>query len=244
MGYNNDIVKLNRQTKIIVTGASHGIGRALSKELLARGTQVLGVSRSRGGQEPGNFTFLSVDLEDSEGRAQIVSWVKKNWRQFDILVNNAGVMYSEKVSESSLRKVREIMEVNFFAPLELMIKLLPVFREGGIIINVLSPAVFRNHPQAGFYAASKAALRSVTGALRKEMGQVGTKKIKVLGYHPGFVKTEIFKEGKHPSFLAGLLQVAPEFTAKQIIKQMEKSKEGEYYEPVARIVKLAGMVEV
>jgi len=113
-----------------------------------------------------------------------------------------------------------------------------------MIINVLSPAVFRNHSQAGFYAASKAALRSVTGALRKEMGQVGTKKIKVLGYHPGFVKTEIFKEGERPSFLVGLLQVTPEFTAKQIVKQMERNKDGEYYEPVARIVKLAGMFGV
>lgn len=239
-------MEINRQTKVIVTGASRGIGKALVRELVEKGASVLGIARSEdalrslAGELPGNrgkFNLLPIDLSDNQGRNRLISWVKKNWKKFDILVNNAGILYSEKVTRSNMAKVREIMEVNFFAPLELIVKLSPMIFQSGMVVNILSPAIYRNHPDAGFYAASKSALRNVTSALRR--GERG--KVKVLGYYPGFVKTGIFRKREDLPLLLRLLMVSPEFTARTIVHQIETGEEGEYYEPVAWMIKFVGL---
>lgn len=244
--YNLYAVKVNTKTKVIVTGVSSGIGRALTKALVGDGAQVLGVARSKDrlnslsvelSKSPGKFTFLALDLKNPQNRSQLVSWVKKNWNQLDILVNNAGIFYPQKVVQGDMTEIRELMEVNFFTPVELIIKLFPMVKNDGMVINVLSPALYRSHPKAGFYTASKAALRSITWALRG----AESRGVKVLGYYPGIVRTEIFKEEKRLPILVKLLQVSPGFTAQKIIQQIKHNKEGEYYEPVAILIKLAGI---
>lgn len=245
-------MEISRETRIVITGASSGIGRALCKELVPLGAEVLGIARSRveleklsgeNKKEAGNFSFLVADLNETQDRTRIINWVRKHWNKLDVLVNNAGTIYPQKVSQSKLSEVREIMEVNFFASVDLMVQLLPLIRDKGIIVNILSPAIFKTHPNSAFYAASKAALQAVSRALRKEMSSKTEGRVFILDYYPGIVKTNIFKnlkKDRKASLLIKILSVNPEFSARQVVRQIRKSKGGEYFDPIAWMLRLSG----
>lgn len=234
-------MRLNKNKKVIITGASSGIGKALVDELVARGVQVLGVSRSAKNKRVGNLQMLSLDLTTSEGRDKIHKYVDRHWGSFDVLINNAGIVYPTKVSKITFDKAREIMEINFFAPVEITTNIFPSLNKKGTVVNILSPAIYKSHAEAGLYSASKSALKSISDALRSEM-MYSKRQIKVLGYYPGIVRTAIFRKGELVGWKR-LLSTSPEGTAKRIIKQIEEDRNGEYFEPIAKVIRLFALVE-
>ncbi len=142
--------------KVLVTGASRGIGLAIARKLHKEGYDVYGTSRHRQQKlEEEGLKFVQMDAFDTESIAHCFSRIG----DIDILINNAGqsqVGASEDIPDA---KYRQLFDVNFFAPLQLTKLFLPGIRQNkGYIINIGSLAASFNLPFYSGYVASKASL--------------------------------------------------------------------------------------
>lgn len=178
-----------------ITGCSSGIGKSLAEAVLEKGWNA--VVTARDAQKVAYFvekypqTALAVSLDVTK-EEQIVEAIKAAQQKFghiDVLVNNAGYGYRAAVEEGDAADVAQLFDTNFFGPIELIKEVLPEMRErkSGAIINVSSIAAQRTAPGSGYYAATKAALESLTDGLRKEVGPLH---IKVMIVEPGAFRTD------------------------------------------------------
>lgn len=163
----------------LVTGANRGIGAAFVHALLeAGGTRVHACAR-----DPASLAPLAERWGDrvvthrlDVTRPDEVSAAADAAKDTTVLVNNAGLLRNERLmATSDLDAAREEMEVNYFAVLSMCRAFAPVLAAngGGAIVNVLSAAALANVPVMGGYSPSKAAARSLTAALRSELGHQG-----------------------------------------------------------------------
>src|SRR5438132_2922634 len=116
-------------SRMLITGASQGIGRALAEAAAARGAKVLAVARSEpllrelAGQvhaQGGHLETLAVDIIEPADRERIVEVALDRFGGLDILVNNAGIGATGHFVEASPERLRKIMEVNFFGMTEMV----------------------------------------------------------------------------------------------------------------------------
>lgn len=188
--------------RVIITGASSGIGRALALRLGKAGARLILTARRedrlvalvREISELGaEASFVSGDLTDSKVRTQVVQHVTEQWGGLDVLVNNAGVGAVGLFRESSSACLRQIMEVNFFAPAELIRAVVPLMRESmaPAIMNVGSVLGHVAVPKKSEYCASKFALRGLNDSLRLELSRDG---IDVLWIAPNTTRSEFFDQ--------------------------------------------------
>jgi short-subunit dehydrogenase len=180
-----------------ITGASSGIGEALSYAFAERGaTLVLSARRmeelERVKKNCGSATveLLSLDLANTEELPGKVNWVIEKMGHVDILINNAGVSQRSVASESSMEVYRRIMETNFFGTIQLCKSLLPNYlqKNEGCLVIISSVAGKVGIPLRTAYCASKHALEGFFSALRTETWKTG---IRILMVRPGSVKTNI-----------------------------------------------------
>ena len=202
-----------------ITGANRGLGLETARELGKEGiTVVLGSRDPKKGEaaaaklrdERITAESLGFDVNKPQDHQKAYDYFAKKYGRLDILVNNAGVLKESQISPSgsgpnpvsavSPEILRETFETNFFAPVALTHKLLPLIRKSpaGRIVNVssiLSSLTLHSDPNSPIYPfktfaydASKAALNSFTIHLAYELRD---NKIKVNSAHPGWVKTEM-----------------------------------------------------
>jgi len=171
---------------LLVTGASSGIGQALCELLVARGANVLGVTR-----RPSALSEdVSPILADLTQRDQ-VSAIFQGLGKIDGLVNCAGVAYLSRIIDGNPADWEEMWRVNVMALTlccQLSLKHFPA--SGGRIVNVSSMSGHRVPPSGGFYAPTKFAVRAITDALRAELKSVKSP-IQVACVSPGFVDTPL-----------------------------------------------------
>lgn len=176
----------------ILTGASSGIGAATARLLAREGASlVLNARREERLGEVARETgarAVAGDVTRPEVRARLL---EAAGGRVDLLVNNAGYPQPGPAEEVSEADARYQMEVNFFAPAELMRAVLPGMRAArhGRIVNVSSIAGRFGYPLFGWYCASKHALEGFCDALRIEARPFG---IHVVLVEPGPVDTEFF----------------------------------------------------
>lgn len=183
----------------IVTGGSSGIGRATALLLSSRGYTVYEFSR-RGSDFEG-ITHITADVTDADSIRAAVSAVKERAGSIDLLVNNAGFGISGPVEFTDPADAHAQLEVNFFGALNCIQAVLPYMREqgSGRIINLSSVAAPIAIPYQAFYSAAKAAINSLTLALRNEVRPFG---IQVCAVQPGDIKTG-FTAARKKSHLGG-----------------------------------------
>jgi NAD(P)-dependent dehydrogenase (short-subunit alcohol dehydrogenase family) len=158
--------------RILVTGASKGIGYAVAAELAERGARVFALSRSATSAAHGNIEPVGVDLADTAALEAAVS----ARLPLDGLVNCAGVVEVEPFLEAGMANLRTTMDVNFAAPFRLgqLVAGDCVDRgRGASIVNVSSIAAEVGTPGHAVYCASKAALDSLTRVMAVELGPYG-----------------------------------------------------------------------
>lgn len=173
----------NPQGKLaVVTGASSGIGRSLCLLLIEQGCQVIAVAR-RGerleelaasaatAEYGGALSPLVGDVTDAACRDAIAAKIHALGGKLDLLVNNAGIGGIGPFEAADPQRLRQIMEVNFFAPVELTRVLLPALKSSpdAVICNIGSVLGHRAVADKSEYSASKFALHGWSDALRAEL---------------------------------------------------------------------------
>lgn len=180
----------------LITGISRGLGHALAAAALAAGDSVIGTTRS--GDTPeglsGDLIVLPFEAADLVAADQLAADAFAIHGRIDVMVNNAGYGLLGPVEETDDQAVRDLFEVNVFAPLRLIRAVLPRFRaqESGHIINVASIAAVAPSSGSGVYAATKAALSAMSYSLAVEVAPFG---LWVSVVSPGAFRTEFLSCG-------------------------------------------------
>ncbi len=188
------------KNKIVwITGASSGIGQALSYALAEKGAKlILSSRRSKELQrvkencqcDPSNIRILPLDLAESDSMTEKTQQVLNFWGTVDYLFNNGGISQRSFAADTKMEVVRKVMEVNFFGTVALTKTVLPLMKKrqkGHIIVTSSVMGKFGTRNRAT-YAASKHALHGWFDSLRQELYD---QNIKVSLVCPGFIKTDI-----------------------------------------------------
>ena len=212
----------------LVTGANRGIGRAIARALLERGAKVYA-----GARDPRSITdpeLIPVGLDITDPAA--VAAAARRCADVSILVNNAGVSTnSSPLSGATLDDARREIEVNYLGPLAMSRAFAPVLAAngGGALVNILSVMSWITIPQAGNYAAAKAAAWSMTNALRVMLRRQRTL---VVGVHLGYADTDMAAAVDAP-------KVDPSEVAAQVVAALDDGREEVLVDAISRQVKEA-----
>jgi short-subunit dehydrogenase len=171
-----------KRRTVLITGASSGIGEATALKVGAAGGHVLLVARTKSKLEEvasaiedlgGSADVHPCDLTDVEDIDRMADEVLRAHGQVDILVNNAGKSIRRSVDRSYDRfhDYQRTMQLNYFAPVKLILDLLPIMREQrfGHIVNISSIGLQVNTPRFAAYLASKAALDAFSRSIGPEV---------------------------------------------------------------------------
>jgi short-subunit dehydrogenase len=178
----------------VVTGASSGIGEALTRHLTGEGWRVLAVARRRERLEQLGVPFEVADLTDPDAAARVAARAEAEFDRLDLLVNNAGGNRTRgEFAELGYAYVREVMEQNFDSAVRMTEALLPFLRRSApsAIVNVGSIAGRIARPRMGAYNAAKFALNGWSEGLHYEEKAHG---VHVGLVTPGFIATEGFRQ--------------------------------------------------
>lgn len=186
--------------RTILTGASAGIGRCLALELARQHARLVLTARRQEALEDvqreirgagGEAHVVAGDIADAGLRRRLLDTATTQLGGLDLLINNAGVGAIGPFAEASEERLRRVMEVNFFAPAELIRAAVPLLQAGHrpMIVNVSSVLGHRGIPKKSEYCASKFALHGLSDSIRAELAAVG---VDVLVVSPSTTATEFF----------------------------------------------------
>lgn len=181
--------------KVLITGATKGMGRAIAFRFARAGLDVAVTARTeRDVLDLKNalqkdypkieVLALTADVSSKEDIERLADRIKKEWGSLDLLVNNAGIFLQDNLLEEPESNLDRSLQVNLYGPYRLCRQLAPMMIEArkGHIINICSVASKISFPNAGSYVISKHALLGLTRALRMELKE---KHIKVTALMPG-----------------------------------------------------------
>lgn len=169
----------------VITGVSSGLGRALALRFRQEGLAVVGICRSQPDIEID--LWIKADITSPADRKIIYEQLASRYQSIDVLINNAGKGSYATWEEMPQEDLRNLFEVNFFAPVLLTDLLLPMLRQAqGTIINISSVAGKLPVPCMGAYCAGKAAFNLFSDSLRTELRHCRVKVLKVM---PGRIDT-------------------------------------------------------
>jgi short-subunit dehydrogenase len=215
---------------VLITGGSEGIGAACARVFRERDASLSLIARNEAKlrQVARNDDLLTAgDITDAATRQAVVARTLKRYGRIDVLVNNAGIGLYAPAWHAPIADARRMMELNFFAALELTQLVVPYMREqrGGAIVNISSIAGKMTLPWFTLYSASKYALGSLTDGLRMELGRDG---IHAMTVCPGYVRTN-FQEnvlaGRAPESLRGArsqFAITADECARAIVRGLER----------------------
>ena len=176
--------------KILVTGASGGLGSAIVRELLASGDAVYGLDLGEAAVEAEGYVHVKCDITDTESVRRAVALVSETAESLDAIVNAAGIMYFGALVEHDPERMDAILRVNVGGMNRVDSLFFPLLeRAKGRIVNISSEyGKFCALPFNGLYTASKRAVEAYSDSLRRELGYLG---MKVVTIRPGSFATDM-----------------------------------------------------
>ena len=192
---------LLREKTAIVTGANRGIGRAIVERFAQHGASMWAHARQAtpeftaamaecAGRHGVEIQPVCFDVTDSSALKATLKEIIASGQPIDVLVNNAGVAHGGLFQMTPMTKIREVFEINFFAPLAISQAVAGLMRKrgGGSIINIASISGLDLKAGNVAYGTSKAALMAATRTLAAELGAQG---IRVNAIAPGLTDTDM-----------------------------------------------------
>lgn len=183
--------------RVIVTGATRGIGRAVVEAIVERGGRVVGIARDSdalralGASSPDRIRTVGADLGDPSQIPEVARRAIEAFRGVDGLINCAALARYEHVGTIRIDSIEQQLQVNVVAPLLLCQAVAEHLRDrGGSIVNVSSTLSERVAPSTTVYAATKAALNALTKSLALELAPW---MIRVNAVLPGGVDTDMLR---------------------------------------------------
>ncbi|MDR0703745.1 MAG: SDR family NAD(P)-dependent oxidoreductase [Planctomycetaceae bacterium] len=241
-------------SKVIVTGASSGIGAAVVYELVKEGADVL-ITARRGERlneiiakvqnEYSDYSLTNGmrkivpvvgDITEGVVRERIIGVAREELGGLDILINNAGVGATSLIEATNRDTLRRILEVNFFALFEMTQLAIPLLKESALldinkklkihpmVVNLSSIVGLRGVPHYGVYGAAKFAVNGLSETMRAEFKKHG---IDVLVVCPGTTSSEFFDVLYQSSSAPSMpihTAVTPEYVASRIVNAMKRGK--------------------
>ena len=212
--------------KVLITGASSGIGRDMAKYLSSMGHDLILVARRKNLMDKlkeeliGNIEVIECDLSKEKNVFKLYESVKD--KNIDVLINNAGFGLFGDFSETDLDTELKMIDVNIKAPHILTKLFLKDFikKDNGYILNVCSSAGFMAGPRLNTYYATKNYLTKLTMAINEELRQ-SKSNVYVGCLCPGPTSTE-FNKVAHGTF--SIKEASSEYVAKYGIDKMFKKK--------------------
>jgi NAD(P)-dependent dehydrogenase (short-subunit alcohol dehydrogenase family) len=200
--------------RILVTGASSGIGEAISKTLVGAGADVIMVARNEekltsAAESIGVKSYYSIDLSDVPSIGSQIEAIIKECGPLDGFVHSAGIGTVRPIKMCTYDYMKQMMDVNFFSFIEIVrvITKKKNFNEGMGIVGISSVAAEEGNQSKTGYCASKAAMNGAIRCLAKELAP---KKIRVNAVMPGISRTAIFDQimdnGGDSEDLKGIMQ--------------------------------------
>lgn len=224
-----------KNKKIIITGGANGIGKEITKQLLAKDAYVWVIDIN--GK---NLEELEKELNNDKLKTSIVDISKidsikefqknyiKEWKNVNILINNAGIVQPfVTVDKLTDEEITRVMNVNFFGPVNLTRVFLDNLKNSNesYIVNLSSMGGFFPFPKQAIYGASKAAVKLFTEGLYAELLDTN---VKVMVVFPGAIATNIIRnskvEIKKSSSTSNYKMLSPNKAAEEIITGIEKNK--------------------
>ncbi len=220
-------------SRILITGAGGGIGRALVAELLAQGADVLLTGRTAAtlqnaldaaGASPERASFVVADITDALERERLCELARQWHGGIDVLINNAGISPFGLLQDASPGAAEQSFLTNVIAPIELCRSLLPHLKQQGAaqIVNIGSALGSIGLAGNTIYCATKFGLRGFSEALRRELGDTN---VDVRHFAPRATRTAI----NSPAAIAtnealGIAMDDPADVARQIVALMQSRR--------------------
>jgi 3-oxoacyl-[acyl-carrier protein] reductase len=161
--------------RILVSGASRGLGRALVEHFVEAGDKVVGCARGESDFRHANYSHVEADISDAADVKTLFREVRSKLNGLDILINNAGIARMSPMILTPAETAAKIFDVNFMGTFQLSSAAIRLLRrsDNGRIVNMTTVAVPLRLEGESVYAASKAAVESFTRITAKELGSMG-----------------------------------------------------------------------
>jgi short-subunit dehydrogenase len=189
-----------KNKKVLISGGSAGIGKAIIRELVKHGVQDIAViGRRKEPLEALQSEFMSVNFLPVQGNVskvedldRAISTVSEEWGELDILINNAGVVSAGLLTEQSDEDIMDQISINLTGLILLTKKSLSLLKKSkeGAIMNVSSGYGYIAMPFYSVYAATKAAVGQFSDAMRRELHQYP---LHVMTVYPSATDTDMMK---------------------------------------------------
>ncbi len=183
--------------KVILTGASRGIGFEMARLFADAGHRVLALSRNIAPLQKlkhDNIQAFSCDLSQTSDLEKLESFLKGEWKEVDILINNAGTLVNKPFLETTLQEFKDVYEVNVFGVAAITKIVVPHMKKDGHVVTISSMGGVQGSAKfAGLsaYSSSKGAVITMTELLAEEFKETGPS-FNVLAL--GAVQTEMLEE--------------------------------------------------
>jgi len=204
------------QSVMLITGARKGIGRALAEYYVEQGWHVIGCSRQASDLAHDNYRHVTLDVSDEDAVKALMTSIRKSEGRLDALINNAGIASMNAALLTPLDSVRRVLDTNVVGTFLLCREAARLMQKNkfGRIVNFTTVAVPFNLEGEAVYAASKAAVESLTRILARELA---LNNITVNAVGPTPVQTDLLR-GVPPEKVESLL-------ARQAIRRMGEPRD-------------------
>jgi len=212
--------------KIIITGATRGIGLEMLDKFHQLDNQIIAIARNQKAlielrNKYEDITTVQCDLSDEKSIDELVKEIKSTHSDVNTLINNAGVQvnfYDSKFGEEqkSLQSIKDEIQINLSAPIELTYRLIPIITQNknASIVNVSSGLAFAPKKSAPVYCGTKAAIHIFSKALRYQYEESDLKIFEII---PPLVETDMTK-GR------GTGKLTPNQLVEEFIRAYKKDK--------------------